>query len=85
MMKPKDILWAFSTSGKSPNILAAAKAAKTKGAKIVAFTGKENSKLEKLSDLCLCAASNEPSSAQEIHQLAYHLICGLVEDLITNS
>jgi D-sedoheptulose 7-phosphate isomerase len=85
MMKPKDILWAFSTSGKSPNILAAAEAAKTKGAKIVAFTGKENSKLENLSDLCLCAASNEPSSAQEIHQLAYHIICGLVEDLITNS
>jgi len=85
MMKPKDILWAFSQVANPLISWRQQEAAKTKGAKIVAFTGKENSKLENLSDLCLCAASNEPSSAQEIHQLAYHIICGLVEDLITNS
>ncbi len=79
LVKNVDILWAFSTSGSSMNVIAAARSAKKKGAKVVAFTGKPNSELEKLADVCLCIASSQTSSAQEIHQLAYHIICGLVE------
>jgi D-sedoheptulose 7-phosphate isomerase len=79
LVKNVDILWAFSTSGSSMNVIAAAKSAKKKGAKVVAFTGKPKSELEKLADVCLCMASSQTSSAQEIHQLAYHIICNLVE------
>jgi D-sedoheptulose 7-phosphate isomerase len=74
-----DVLWALSTSGVSSNIIKAAKLAKSKGASILSFTGKENSALEKLSDLCLCARSESTARSQEIHQLAYHIICALVE------
>ncbi len=74
-----DILWAFSTSGSSANVLAAVKLAKEKGAKVVAFTGKNKSKLEEMADLCLCIDEPDSSSAQEIHQVAYHIICELVE------
>lgn len=74
-----DILWAFSTSGASANILAAVRLSKEKGAKVLAFTGKSGSELEKTANLCLCVDCPDSSSAQEIHQVAYHIICDLVE------
>jgi D-sedoheptulose 7-phosphate isomerase len=79
LIEKGDILWALSTSGASANILAAARLAKEKGAKVLAFTGRRNSELEKMSDLCLCIDCPQTSGAQEIHQVAYHIICDLVE------
>lgn len=74
-----DILWAFSTSGTSSNVVAAAKAAKAKGAKVLSFTGKCGTVLEELSDICLGIESPNTAAAQEIHMLAYHIICDLVD------
>ena len=78
-----DVLWAFSTSGTSKNVLAAAELAKQKGAKVLAFTGKKDSPLEKLSDHCICV-EGPTATVQEIHQLAYHILCDLVEEAFTN-
>jgi len=78
-LKPADVLWGLSTSGASPNVLKAAEVAKRKGARVIAFTGKKNSKLQALADICLCADSQVTARSQEIHQLAYHIICDLVE------
>ncbi len=80
-----DILWAISTSGTSANIIAAAKLAKEKNATVLAFTGKPNSKLERIADICLCANDESTARSQEIHQLAYHIICDLVERSFANS
>jgi D-sedoheptulose 7-phosphate isomerase len=80
-----DILWAISTSGASANIIAAVKSAKRKGAYILAFTGRNNSKLEQMADICFCAGSKSTARSQEAHQLAYHIICDLVEQSFTNS
>ena len=74
-----DILWAISTSGTSANITAAAELAKKKGACVLAFTGNSNSKLEQIADICVCANEKSTARSQEIHQLAYHIICKLVE------
>ena len=74
-----DILWAFSTSGSSPNIIKAARLAGRKGACVLAFTGRSNSKLEQIADICFCADSESTARSQEMHQLAYHIICDLVE------
>ena len=79
LVKEGDILWAFSTSGSSENIIAAAKLAKEKKAWIIAFTGRANSVLEKIADLCFCADSKSTARSQEIHQLVYHIICDIVE------
>jgi len=79
LLGKNDILWALSTSGSSPSILTAAKLAKEKGTLVLAFTGKGQSKLEELADICFCAESNSAARSQEIHQLAYHIICNLVE------
>ena len=79
LVKKGDILWAFSTSGTSANVIAAAKLAKKKGACVLAFTGRANSKLEQIADICFCANDKSTARSQEIHQLAYHIICDLVE------
>jgi D-sedoheptulose 7-phosphate isomerase len=79
LVKKGDVLWALSTSGSSPNIVAAAKVARKKGAALVAFTGKPGSKLEKMADVCFCAADPASCRCQEMHELAYHIICDLVE------
>jgi D-sedoheptulose 7-phosphate isomerase len=79
LVREGDILWAFSTSGISTNIISAAKSAKKKGACVIAFTGRINSKLEQIADICFCAENESTARSQEIHQLAYHIICDLVE------
>jgi len=78
-IRPGDILWGLSTSGASPNVVKAAEVAKRKGARVIAFTGRKDSRLQALADLCLCADAQVTARSQEIHQLAYHIICDLVE------
>jgi D-sedoheptulose 7-phosphate isomerase len=79
LVRSGDILWAFSTSGSSPNVLRAADAARRQGAHVLAFTGRAHSKLEAAADLCFCAEAPLTARSQEMHQLAYHIICDLVE------
>lgn len=84
LVRKGDILWAFSTSGTSANVLAAVRVAKEKGARVVAFTGKAGSPLEHAADICFCADAESTARSQEIHQLAYHIICDLVERRFAN-
>lgn len=79
LVRENDILWAISTSGTSANIIAAVESAKNIGATVLAFTGRSGSKLEEICDICFCAGSNSTARSQELHQLAYHIICDLVE------
>ena len=79
LIRKGDILWAFSTSGSSANVIAAVKVAKEKGARVIAFTGRKSSMLEQIADICFCADAESTARSQEIHQLGYHIICDLVE------
>ena len=64
LIKEGDILWAISTSGASPNVVAAAQLAKRKGAFVLAFTGKADSELEQIADICLCTNSQSTPRSQ---------------------
>jgi len=85
LVKKDDILWAFSTSGSSANVIAAVRVAREKGARVIVFTGRTDSKLEYMADICFCADAESTARSQEIHQLAYHIICDLVERGFANS
>ena len=85
LVRKGDILWAFSTSGTSANVIAAVRIAQEKGARVIAFTGRNGSKLEQIADICFCADAESTARSQEIHQLAYHIICDLVERGFANS
>ena len=85
LVREGDILWAFSTSGTSANVIAAAEVSRGKGARVIAFTGTADTKLEKMADICFCADAESTARSQEIHQLAYHIICDLVERNFANT
>ena len=75
-----DVLIAISTSGNSPNVLAAVKAAKSIGMKTIGFTGEKGGKLSALTDLCYKAASSKTPHIQEMHITALHAVSEVVED-----
>ena len=79
--KKGDVFIPISTSGNSPNILAAVKQAKQLGLVTVALTGAGSGKLASLCE-CLCIPSNETARVQECHIMVGHIICGLVETAI---
>lgn len=75
-----DVFIAISTSGRSPNIIAALKAAREAGLVTVGFTGTTaNGVMQPFCDHCLAAPSVETPLIQQIYIVAAHAICGLVE------
>jgi D-sedoheptulose 7-phosphate isomerase len=74
-----DVLYALSTSGNSPNILAALRAAKAKGLTTIGFTGATGGEMRALCDLCLRVPATSTSLIQEGHEVAGHTICAMIE------
>lgn len=75
-----DSLLAISTSGKSPSILNAAKVARSLGLKVVGLTGRTNSELEPLTDICVsCPAGEFSDRVQELHIKVIHNLIELIE------
>lgn len=78
LAQSKDLLLAISTSGKSPNVIEAAKAAKEKGCFVVSLTGKDGGVLKSQSDLNLNVSLGKNSSRiQESHIFAIHTLVDL--------
>jgi D-sedoheptulose 7-phosphate isomerase len=65
---------ALSTSGTSPNIVEALKAAKKKGLLTIALTGEGGGKLGPLADFLLDVPSRSTPRIQEVHLVLLHLI-----------
>jgi D-sedoheptulose 7-phosphate isomerase len=80
-----DVFIALSTSGRSPNIIAALKAAREIGITTVGFTGSAPSAaaMRPLCDLALIAPSDDTPLIQQIYMTAAHAICELVERDLT--
>jgi D-sedoheptulose 7-phosphate isomerase len=74
-----DILVAISTSGRSPNILAAVDAATAMSIHTVGFTGSAGAKLADRCKIVLHAPSTATPLIQQVHIMAAHAICELVE------
>jgi D-sedoheptulose 7-phosphate isomerase len=79
---PGDVLIGISTSGNSPNILLALKAAREKGITTVALTGNQGGKMVEWSDHILIVPSKDTPTIQETHILAIHIICDLVDSFL---
>ncbi|MCX6772863.1 MAG: D-sedoheptulose 7-phosphate isomerase [Candidatus Micrarchaeota archaeon] len=78
--KKGDMLVALSTSGNSPNILAAIEAAKKAGMVIIGFSGETGGKMTAACDLCICVPSSNTPRIQEAHITIIHIICEIVEN-----
>jgi D-sedoheptulose 7-phosphate isomerase len=78
--KRGDIFVGLTTSGNSPNIVEAFKAAKQAGLKTIAFLGKDGGKLKGVADLELLIRGFKTSDrVQEAHMAAIHIIIELIE------
>lgn len=77
---PGDVFVAISTSGRSPNILRAIDAARDNGLAVIGFTGRTGGEMVARCDLCLHAPTDSTPLIQQIHIIAGHIVCGLVEE-----
>ena len=77
--RPGDVLLALSTSGTSPNVLAAVDAANELGLATWALTGPASCALAGTCDEALCLPGQGPATVQELHLVAIHLLCLAVD------
>ncbi|MEM6313245.1 MAG: SIS domain-containing protein [Planctomycetota bacterium] len=73
--RPGDVLVVLSTSGNSPNIVAAVEAAKARDMRIVALLGKGGGKLKGVCDVELIVDADTSHRVQEMHKVLYHTLC----------
>lgn len=83
LSKPGDLVVAITSSGNSPNILAALKEAKRLGLKTVAFLGRGGGKAKGLATCDLVIPGTRGASAQEAHLFLIHHFCELIETTFT--
>lgn len=74
-----DIFIAYSTSGKSPNVVAALQEAKNRGVVCIGMTGNRGGPMKELCDHYLEVPSADTPKIQEGHAVLGHILCGLVE------
>jgi D-sedoheptulose 7-phosphate isomerase len=74
-----DVLLALSTSGRSPNILAALRTARARGLVTIGFTGAKGEALGADCDHLLVAPSDDTPVVQQIHLAVAHGICDEIE------
>jgi len=74
-----DVLFAFTTSGNSENVLRALHAAKQNGVTSVAFLGRDGGRCAGIADVELIVRNKVTARIQEAHKLLLHTICELVE------
>jgi type III pantothenate kinase len=77
--RPGDVLLALSTSGRSPNVLAAARAAAECGVTTWAVTGAAPNPLAELCDDAICLAGPTTATVQELHLVGIHMLCAAVD------
>jgi phosphoheptose isomerase len=77
--RPGDLLVALSTSGRSPNVLAAVRAARNIGVRTLALSGRAPNPLADLADEAITVAADEVATVQEVHQVVIHLLCEIVD------
>ena len=77
-----DVFFAYSTSGQSPNIIAALKQAASMRITTIGMTGNRGGQMNPLCDHLIDIPSDLTPKIQEGHLIVGHIICGLAEDAL---
>lgn len=78
--RPGDVLFGITTSGNSPNVVAALARGRELGLGTVVLTGGEGGRAAQLADVSVRVPSDSTQHIQEVHIALGHVICELVED-----
>ena len=79
LARPGDLVVAFTTSGRSPNVVAGLAAARAKGATTLLFAGGDGGPARIHADHCLLVPSDSTPRIQEMHTLMLHVISEMVD------
>jgi D-sedoheptulose 7-phosphate isomerase len=74
-----DVAFGISTSGNSPNVLAAIEAAKAQGLVTIALTGRDGGAIGRAAAVHVNVPDASTARVQEVHTALIHAICDLVE------
>jgi len=80
-----DFLLAISTSGNSKNVIAAIRSAHARGMRVIALTGRDGGEMGRMlrdNDFHLNVEHPRTMRVQEIHLLAVHCLCEVVDNVI---
>ena len=77
-----DVVFLLSTSGRSPNIVAAARRARECGMHVLAMTGPGPNPLSAAADETVCVDSPWTATVQECHLVALHLVCAAFDEAV---
>ena len=80
--RPGDVLVLLSTSGRSPNAVAAARRARDCGITVLAMTGPAPNPLAAVADDAVCIESPWTATVQECHLVALHLLCAAFDEAV---
>lgn len=83
--RPGDVLLAISTSGNSPNVLGAVRAAHEEGMRIVALTGRDGGRIAAAldtGDIEIRVPADRTTRIQEVHLLVVHCLCDLIDETL---
>lgn len=77
-----DVALGITTSGRSANVLRALADARTRGLKTIALVGSNTAEIAPLCDMVISAPSSHTPRIQEVHSLAIHMICEMVDIIL---
>lgn len=77
--RPGDVVLGITTSGNSPNVVAALRRGKEIGLRTATFTGGTGGAVRLIADVTICVPSDSTQHIQETHIALAHILCELVE------
>jgi len=83
--QPGGVFIGFSTSGESRNVLNAAREARRRNMRVVAFTGQTPSSLSEAADIVLSVPVTSTPLVQEVHAVLLHVVCDMVETALADA
>jgi len=79
-----DVAFGISTSGRSPNVIAALAAARKLGLRTLALTGRDGGPVGAAAEIHVNVPSESTARVQEVHRTLLHVICDLVEQALAD-
>ena len=77
---PGDVALGISTSGESPNVVAALQTARAKGLKTVALTGRDGGSVGRAAEIHVNVPDENTQRVQEVHMTLLHVMCEVIEE-----
>jgi D-sedoheptulose 7-phosphate isomerase len=75
-----DVAFGISTSGESPNVVCGLQAAKARGLKTIAMTGRDGGDVGRAADIHVNVPDQSTARVQEVHRTLIHVMCEIIED-----